>query len=907
MRHRWWQGFAALVLSVSTLQLPGCGSESAPADSDACSAPSARASCVPAYPKGKSDAPDPCAINGWYDDESGFCDDPYGYCAAPDPDCGPDPEACGDTPESEGKIWKGSAKQGCIGPGAGDGDDIELLLTEPYCDVCTDQDKAVLKPRSPMVKKVVDLIDGAQVSVDVSQFTFSVTEIVDALLRAHGRGVKVRLAIDSAQNNPDSKATALAKQGVDVRFVAGKPSGPEGKGLLHAKFVLVDGKTLLSGSNNYSSTGTTINEENAILVRGAADHPLIQGFSCHFAAIWASDHAASGACSNPSVAFTPSTAPIKLLKDRIKASKKSVDVIMHHLTFTDLVKELRNAAKRGVQVRVLVNATDRAEHTGAAWNELAAAGGRIRYKQVNPATYQLMHHKLVIIDGRLMVDGSGNWSGSAFFNNFESYMVIDHPRVMERMRELYHRLWTWSLSGASLDQGRDAAQQHVDETHAYFGNLHAHFHAQDNGVALDDGKAEKKDASGQIVPVSVPSEVGAAARDAFEYSRDAGQLDFQTLSPHCHDDGAGSDGANMTEAGFASLVQAAEASTSPKFVAMAGMEWSTNSLGNHVGVVGARTIAKTERGRFDLFYGGYLPEREAAGDRPMVMLNHPKTFRTSEDSLEGSWDMVFGVALTNIPKQSERGHKFNDYGIDDFEPLKDVRPSWIAGTSLPDPVIVDKTLATVWASAAPYVRTMEVTLGRGTDLAGEVPTNPSLVEDLQNPGTLVRRTRISDFDFFLTRGFRIAPTASHDNHYANWGLGHSSRTVVMAESLSEAALVGAIEQREVFASEDQNLSVRFYAAGRVPMGGRTQTPSGSVAARVWLADPDYSGPFQLRVFHGTLGGKVELASELADLSAGWQQLDLAVAAPGEHFFYVEVLEVDANRAAWTAPIWIERI
>ena len=196
MRHRWWQGFAALVLSVSTLQLPGCGSESAPADSDACSAPSARASCVPAYPKGKSDAPDPCAINGWYDDESGFCDDPYGYCAAPDPDCGPDPEACGDTPESEGKIWKGSAKQGCIGPGAGDGDDIELLLTEPYCDVCTDQDKAVLKPRSPMVKKVVDLIDGAQVSVDVSQFTFSVTEIVDALLRAHGRGVKVRLAID---------------------------------------------------------------------------------------------------------------------------------------------------------------------------------------------------------------------------------------------------------------------------------------------------------------------------------------------------------------------------------------------------------------------------------------------------------------------------------------------------------------------------------------------------------------------------------------------------------------------------------------------------------------------------------------------------------------------------------------
>lgn len=112
---------------------------------------------------------------------------------------------------------------------------------------------------------------------------------------------------------------------------------------------------------------------------------------------------------------------------------------------------------------------------------------------------------------------------------------------------------------------------------------------------LDDGKAEKKDAGGQVVPVSVPSEVGAAALDAFEYSRDAGQLDFQALSPHCHDDGAGNDGSNMSEAGFAALREAALAATTPSFVALAGMEWSTNSLGNHVGVLGSAAIAKTER------------------------------------------------------------------------------------------------------------------------------------------------------------------------------------------------------------------------------------------------------------------------------------------------------------------------
>lgn len=134
-----------------------------------------------------------------------------------------------------------------------------------------------------------------------------------------------------------------------------------------------------------------------------------------------------------------------------------------------------------------------------------------------------------------------------------------------------------------------------------------------------------------------------------------------------------------------------------------------------------------------------------------------------------------------------------------------------------------------------------------------------------------------------------------------------SRTVVLAESSSADTHFDAIDQREVYASEDQKLNVRFFVADRVPMGGRTQTPAASLGARLFIADPDYSSPFKLRLFHGTLGGEVELASEQTGVSGGWQSFDLDLAQPGEHFSYAEVLEVEANRAAWTAPIWIERI
>lgn len=99
--------------------------------------------------------------------------------------------------------------------------------------------------------------------------------------------------------------------------------------------------------------------------------------------------------------------------------------------------------------------------------------------------------------------------------------------------------------------------------------------------------------------------------------------------------------------------------------------------------------------------------------------------------------------------------------------------------------------------------------------------------------------------------------------------------------------------------------MRFFAADRVPMGGRTQATSPSVTASIWLADPDYSGPYNVRLFHGTQGGKVEVVTELTGVSVGRHALSLELAQPGEHFFYVEVLELDANRATWSAPIWIE--
>ncbi len=787
---------------------------------------------------------------------------------------------------------------------------IEVIFTNPFCDECTAAEKDVLLQRSQIIARVIDLIEGAQGRIDIAQFTFSRKNIEAALVAAHERGIVIRLAIDAGQDRGGSLARRLLDAGIDVRFVQGKAAGSTRFGLLHTKFMMIDGETLLTGSNNWSSTGTSINNENTMIIRGEPGDELIDGFACHFESIWNSKPDEAVDCSGEHVFFTPGAAARLALRDSIRSAHTSIDVLMHHFTFKDLAKELAKAQEAGVSVRLIVNEADRSEVSGSKFQRLLDAGGKIHFKRVNEDAYQFMHNKLVLIDGEILINGSGNWSGSAFFNNYENFVRYFEPDVVRQFEDMYDRLWTWSVSAEGLNTGLTGAQQHAAETSVYFGNLHAHFSAHAGEHKLDDGRDHQLDAEGEPLAIDVGDSVGKAAQHAFEYAQRDGGLDFMALSPHVTNDNPadGKDMANMSQESFEEMSAMAERindAETGRFVALASMEWSTNSTGNHLGIFGTKQLAKVERGQFDELYDGFLPERQVAGERPLLMMNHPRTMRHNEDFLTGSWDQIYGVNLQDIPNNSQRKKKFNDYGLDDYSPLKELLPSWIDGSVMPDAAIVDQTLDTIRFASAPYMRLMEVTMGRGTEFGDETSRNPSLSED--EYGNIERRTKVhSDFDYYLEHGFRIAPVANHDNHFANWGTGHSSRTGVVSDGLSKKKLFDALDRRRVFASEDENLSLRFYVNDRVPMGAETATTGTSVKLSALIADPDYAGAYEVKVYRGTTNGQaMELVETLSLAADGWIDAEVSIQSGSTNIFYLEVFEVGANRMAWSAPIWVD--
>lgn len=126
-------------------------------------------------------------------------------------------------------------------------------------------------PTHDPIQVVVDAIDDAQQTVAFMVFSFTRADVVDALERAHARGVSVVGIFDESQaNGAWSVDEDLAAAGVPV-FIDGNEnaSGFSG-GKLHHKVLIVDADTadaaVISGSMNWSNAGTGDNDENLVLI-----------------------------------------------------------------------------------------------------------------------------------------------------------------------------------------------------------------------------------------------------------------------------------------------------------------------------------------------------------------------------------------------------------------------------------------------------------------------------------------------------------------------------------------------------------------------------------------------------------------------------------------------------------------
>lgn len=125
--------------------------------------------------------------------------------------------------------------------------------------------------------RVSELIDAAQISIDVAMYSFSDNAIYNALEDAVARGVTVRFIFETAADDrkksgaelESSRSARLERMGIDVRWV---------NKIMHHKMAIIDGPradlgavdtaTLITGSGNWSHGAATRYDENTLFLTG---------------------------------------------------------------------------------------------------------------------------------------------------------------------------------------------------------------------------------------------------------------------------------------------------------------------------------------------------------------------------------------------------------------------------------------------------------------------------------------------------------------------------------------------------------------------------------------------------------------------------------------------------------------
>ncbi len=104
----------------------------------------------------------------------------------------------------------------------------------------------------------------------------------------------------------------------------------------------------------------------------------------------------------------------------IGRANSSVHVLIYTFTLNNVANALMAAKNRGVDVKIVMERSE-VSGSGAQYQNLKSAGVDIRL-DTNPA---LMHDKVAIIDGHIILTGSFNYSVSANLSNNENLVVID--------------------------------------------------------------------------------------------------------------------------------------------------------------------------------------------------------------------------------------------------------------------------------------------------------------------------------------------------------------------------------------------------------------------------------------------------------------------------------------------------
>ena len=331
-------------------------------------------------------------------------------------------------------------------------------------------------------------------------------------LSRHGRQRLKRLkeladrdqnGVVSPEEERESDALLILQNG-QIAWIDDTEDGSKGSGLMHHKFVVIDGERVITGSANFTNSGIH-GDAGATQTRGNVNHlisiqnpSLARVFQEEFAQMWgdgpggANDsrfgrnktakplQTIKAGTANISVLFPPHAKShqghgLDVIEDQLGRAKKTIDLALFVFSAQQLTNILAKQISAGVQLRLLADPGFASRSFSEVLDLLGLAlpdrfckletGNQPLAKPLKGigtpglARGDKLHHKFAVIDNRKVITGSFNWSPSAAHTNDETLLVIESPQLAAHFTREMDRMWRGAELGITARMQRKLDRQ----------------------------------------------------------------------------------------------------------------------------------------------------------------------------------------------------------------------------------------------------------------------------------------------------------------------------------------------------------------------------------------------------------------------------------------------------------------
>ena len=301
-------------------------------------------------------------------------------------------------------------------------------------------------PASPLASQatggldgpLVEAIDAARLSIDVAAYSLGLNRVRNALLRAHDRGVTVRIVMETG-NMDRSDPQILMEAGVPI-------VGDNSDGLMHNKFIVIDRSEVWLGSMNFTDSGTYEDNNNLIRIHSAE---MAENYIKEFEEMFLNHKFGENVVAETphpmvmidetriDVFFSPDDGVLNALVPLLNSAEQSIHFLAFSFTSNELGDIVRAKAEAGLTVAGVMDEEQISSNQGTEFDPFQQAELDVLIDGIDGQ----MHHKVFIVDEKIVALGSYNFSKSAEERNDENLLIIYDADIAKQFILEFARVW----------------------------------------------------------------------------------------------------------------------------------------------------------------------------------------------------------------------------------------------------------------------------------------------------------------------------------------------------------------------------------------------------------------------------------------------------------------------------------